>query len=63
MDAILTWLNAHWWVVLLAVMALLKILDLITAHWSERKGLVRWCLFLIDLLNVLKTTPPPRGGK
>lgn len=60
MDAAIAWLNAHWWVILIAVVLVLKVLDLITKHWSEHKGLVKWCLFLIDLLNMLKSTPAPK---
>lgn len=59
MDAVLTWLNEMWWLLLLAAVVVMKVLNLITAHWSERKGLVRWCLFIIDVLDVLKSTPPP----
>lgn len=59
MDTILTWVNEMWWLLLLAAVVVMKVLNLITAHWSERRGLVRWCLFIVDVLDVLKSTPPP----
>ena len=61
MQSILTWLQTNWWWVLIAVAALAKILNKVTQHFSEYKGLVRWCLFLVDLLDVIKSTPPPEG--
>ena len=56
------WLNEHWWWILIAIVAVAKVLNLITHHWSEHRGLVRWCLFLVDILDVLKSTPRPRDG-
>ena len=58
-DLLISWLGQYWWVCLIGIAAAMKVLNKITVHFSEHKGLVRWCLFLIDLLDVIKTTPAP----
>jgi hypothetical protein len=45
--------------ILFAVVAASKVLNLITKHWSEHSGIVKVCLFLIDVLDLVKTTPRP----
>ena len=59
MENILEWFAANWWWVLLLLAAVMKVLNKITLHFAEHKGLVRWCLFLVDLLDVVKSTPAP----
>lgn len=51
------WCLENWPLLVLAAAVVAKVLNKVTAHWSERKGLVRWCLFLIDLLDLVKVTP------
>jgi hypothetical protein len=63
MDAVVSWLRDWWWLVAFMVAVAMKVLNKIPVHFSEYKGLKRWCLFLVDLLDVVKSTPaPPRGG-
>ncbi len=62
-DAIVSWMNSYWWAVLVGVAVAAKVARLVSVHWSERTGLKRWCLFLIDLFDLVKTTPRPGGGK
>jgi hypothetical protein len=65
------WLSNYWWVVALVLVIAMKVLNLITQHFKDRKGLVRVCLFLIDLFDVLKSShggipgsrPPAGGGR
>jgi len=60
MEAIVAWFGTYWWVVLIILGIVMKVLNRITRHFSECKGLVKWCLFLIDLLDIFKTTPAPK---
>jgi hypothetical protein len=55
----LDWLQANWMWIALGVAVLMKVLNTITKHFDEYKGVKRWCLFLVDLLDVVKSTPPP----
>ena len=59
MDAVIAWFGVYWWVVLLATGVAAKVANLVTKHWSEHDRLVRWCLFAIDLLDIVKSTPRP----
>ena len=63
MDEIIAWCHEYWWLVLIAVVTVIKILNVVTKHFSEHRGVVRWCLFVIDLLDILKSSPPPRVPK
>lgn len=40
-----------------------KILNSATKHFSEYKGFVKWALFLVDVLDIFKTTPLPNQPK
>jgi len=60
MDSIFAWLGQYWWACLIGIGIVMKVLNKITVHFSEHKGLVRWCLFLIDILDICKSTPAPR---
>lgn len=62
METVINWLNANWWWVLLIVAVLAKVLNKVTQHFSEHKGLVKWCLFLVDLFDLVKSTPSPKRG-
>ena len=57
------WINSNWIYVLFGVAAAAKILNLITKHWSDHAGVVKVCLFLVDLLDIVKTTPKPGTAK
>lgn len=70
-ENITIWLSNYWWVVALLLVIAMKVLNLISVHFKDRKGVVRWCLFLIDLFDILKSShggipgsrPPKNGGK
>lgn len=47
----------YWPVVALIAAFLAKLVNKITPHFSESKA--KWLLVLVDLLDVLKLTPPP----
>lgn len=53
------WLAANWWWLAIVATVLINICNSVTAHWSERKGLVKWMLWLVDVLSVVRT----EGGK
>ncbi len=59
MEAVIGFFNAYWWAILLVVAVLAKVANLISVHWSERDGLKRWMLFLVDVLDIVKSTPRP----
>lgn len=63
MDAVLTWVMANPVKSITMLGLLVRFLNVTTAHWSDKKGLVRWCLYLLDMVDVLKlvlaATPPP----
>lgn len=63
MERVMTWLGENWWWLLMLAAALAKVLNKATAHWSDREGVVRWLLFVLDVLDVVKATPPPGGKK
>lgn len=46
---------ALWVISILPILA--KILNAITVHYSEKKGLVKVLLLIIDILDLFKTTP------
>ena len=57
------WLIEHWELILIVITIAAKVLDSITKHFSEHKGLVKWCLWIINVLNVFKTTPAPKKDR
>ena len=60
MDKMIAWVHMYWWVCLLALTIAMKVLNAITKHYSEHRGLVRACLFVVDLLDIFKSTPAPK---
>jgi len=56
-------LNENWVYILIGIVALSKVLNTITKHFSEYKGLAKVCVFIIDLLDALKSTPAPKFVK
>lgn len=50
------WIAAHWWKLALVTMAAVKIMNLITRHFADYRGVVRWCVFLIDVLDLVKSS-------
>lgn len=63
MEKIFEFLANNWVYVAIVSMIVVKVLNKITKHFSEYKGLVKVCLFVIDLLDVIKVTPPPKFVK
>lgn len=63
MDTVIAWMNNYWWVVLIGVAVAAKVARVTASHWSDHKGVKRWALYIVDLLDVVKTTPRPGGGK
>jgi len=59
METLPLWLVKYWPIILIVTTLIAKILDSITKHFSEHKGLVKWCLWIINVLNIFKTTPAP----
>ena len=59
MEAIIEWFGTYWWMVLIVVGATAKVLNKATKHFSEHKGFVKWALFVVDVLDIVKTTPAP----
>lgn len=59
MQTVIAWFNAWWWLVLLIDVIVMKILNATTRHFSEHKGLVKVLLYIVDILDILKTTPAP----
>lgn len=69
MDQVTAWLGAHWWQITIALVVVIKVLNLVSKHWKDHRGVVRVCLFLVDLLDVFKSSyggvpgsRPPNGG-
>ena len=59
MEAVIAWFNSYWWCVLIGVTLAAKVCNLVSVHYSERTGLKRAMLFVVDLLDLVKTTPAP----
>lgn len=55
MKNVLEWLGVNWWWLVIVATVLINICNAVTAHWSEKKGLVRVMLFIVDLLSIVKT--------
>lgn len=57
------WLQANWPYVLAVVtvlLALAKIVNKRTDHFTAFSGWRRWVLALVDLLDLIKQTPAPK---
>jgi len=50
------WMASHWWQIAIALVIVTKALNLATKHFSDYRGVVRWCLFFVDLLDVVKSS-------
>jgi hypothetical protein len=50
-----TWLVAHWELVCLVLYVLINICNAASRHWSEHKGVVRWCLFVAEVLSIVSS--------
>lgn len=48
------WIDWPHFLIFAAIM--IKALNLVTKHFRDHRGLVRACLFVIDLLDVVKTS-------
>ena len=61
MDAILEWFSRYWWVVALCLALAMKVLNSVTTHWGDASNgkVKKVCLFLVDILDIFKTTKPP----
>lgn len=49
-------IDIGWPHALLVLALVVKTLNLATTHFREHRGVVKWCLFLIDILDVVKTS-------
>ena len=57
-----TKLVVEWWPVALAlVAAVIKVINIKTPHATTSSGVLKLLLRVIDLLDVVKVTPPPSG--
>jgi len=53
------WLQQNWIAILIVAIPIsVDILNKITKHWSERRGLVRALAFAIEVLNVIALRVP-----
>lgn len=50
------WIRQNWLTITLVAMAVIKALNLVTRHFRDYRGVVRWCVFLIDLLDLVKSS-------
>lgn len=63
MDSIVLWFNEYWWAVLIAAGVVCKVLNKATKHFSAHTGFVRWALFVVDVLDIVKSTPAPNAER
>jgi len=47
------WIVANWWLILIGCYTGINIANAITAHYSEKKGLVRFVGFIVELLSMV----------
>ena len=63
MEQIITWVQNNWWLVLLIIGVIAKVINVLTKHFSEYKGFVRILMVIVDILDVIKVTPRPRSNR
>jgi hypothetical protein len=61
-ETVINWFNSYWWVILIAITLVMKILNVASSHFSENTGFKKWALFLVDVLDIFKVTPAPKKG-
>lgn len=49
----LSFLAEHWTVIAAVVAVLISVLNAVTKHFSEHKGLVKWLTFVTEVLSFL----------
>lgn len=50
----------EWWpVAVLIAAALAKVINKVTPHFEDRVGVVKALLFVVDILDLVKTSRPP----
>jgi hypothetical protein len=62
MDAVFALLGEWWPVVALVAAGVAKVLNVLTPHFSERAGVVRALLIVVDVLDMIKVSTAPKGG-
>ena len=66
-DQVVNWIGAHWLLLSVAAVILMKALNLVTEHFADYSGVKRWAVFLIDLLDLVKSSeggiPGSRGRR
>ena len=56
------YLKANWpWLAPLAAYVLINILNIFTKHYSEKKGFVKFCLVLVELLSFVTSKNTAAG--
>lgn len=50
------WIAGYWPEIILASMVIAKVLNMVTMHFSDYRGVVRWCVFLVDLFDLIKSS-------
>lgn len=50
------WIAENWPYLAMSFGVAIKALNLATHHFQDHRGVVRWCLFALDLLDVIKTS-------
>jgi hypothetical protein len=62
MNKLLTvfhWVELHWAIVSLAAWAIINVMNSITRHWGSKQGVVKFCLFLTEMLSVFTSKDAP----
>ncbi len=57
------WIQSNWALIVAAVtvlLALAKIVNKATKHFTEFNGWRRWILAVVDLMDLIKRTPAPK---
>lgn len=62
LGKIVAWLSINWETVALVAYVLINLLNAASRHWSEHKGVVRWCLWLAEMLSILRSAGTPAGA-
>lgn len=64
-DLFTSTINMPAWVPIafLLITIVAKVLNTATQHFSEKKGFVKWALFIVDVLDIFKSTTRPAFRK
>lgn len=62
MTKVLYWISDNWWLLSIALAALVSILNAASRHWSEHAGLKRALLFVAEVLSILTSAGASTGA-